>query len=240
VFDRDGNFLRVWQTPEHANGRPTGLSVSRDGLLMVADTHYFRVLFYTLEGVLREELSIGGTFGPAQGEFGFVTDVVRDSVGNFYISEYGEWDRIQKFSPEREFLLHWGGHGADPGEFGRPQSMAVTSDDRIFVADACNHRIQEFDTGGQLKSVWGTQGTAPGQLSYPYGLALDGRGHVYVCEYGNHRVQKFTLGGQSVDVWGREGRGPGELFNPWSLVYDSLGRVHVLDSNNHRVERIVF
>src|SRR5262245_15663416 len=47
VFDRDGKFLRMWQTPTHVNGRPTGLSISRDGLLVVADTHYFRLLFYT-------------------------------------------------------------------------------------------------------------------------------------------------------------------------------------------------
>jgi sugar lactone lactonase YvrE len=239
VFDRDGNFVRVWQTPVHTNGRPTGLSISRDGLLMVADTHYFRVLFCTLDGQLREELTIGGTLGQGPGEFGFVTDVVQDSAGNYYVSEYGEFDRIQKFSPDREYLLQWGGHGTDPGQFARPQSLVVDCDDRIWVADACNHRIQVFDAEGKLQSMWGEHGTAPGQLSYPYGLALDGAGHLYVCEYGNHRVQKFTLAGESIAYWGHEGRRPGQLFNPWSLALDSLGRLHVLDSNNHRVQRIV-
>ena len=38
VFDRKGQFLHGWQTPKFANGKPTGLSFSRDGLLMVADT----------------------------------------------------------------------------------------------------------------------------------------------------------------------------------------------------------
>ena len=28
VFDADGKFIRAWQTPEHANGRPTGLTIS--------------------------------------------------------------------------------------------------------------------------------------------------------------------------------------------------------------------
>src|SRR6187402_54172 len=37
VFDVDGNYLRHWQTPEHVNGRPTGLSWdSIEGNLMVA------------------------------------------------------------------------------------------------------------------------------------------------------------------------------------------------------------
>jgi sugar lactone lactonase YvrE len=238
VFDRDGNFLRAWQTPTRANGRPTGLAISRDGLVMVADTHYYRVLFYTRDGQLQEELTIGGTLGQGPGEFGFVTDAVDDSAGSYYVAEYGEYDRIQKFSPDREFLLEWGGHGAEPGQFARPQCLAVDGKDQIWVADACNHRIQVFDADGKLLDIWGTQGHAPGQLSYPYGLALDGRGHIYVCEYGNHRVQKLTLAGESVATWGSEGRRPGQLFNPWSLVYDSTGRVHVLDSNNHRVQRI--
>jgi sugar lactone lactonase YvrE len=239
VFNRDGGFKRVWSTPTHANGRPTGLSISRDGLLLVADTHYYRVLFYTLDGELRDDLTIGGTMGQGPGEFGFLTEAVQDSSGNFYVAEYGEYDRIQKFSPDGEFILQWGGHGADAGQFARPQCLAVDADDRIWVADACNHRIQVFDSDGELLELWGTQGHEPGQLSYPYGIALDGQGHLYICEYGNHRVQKLTLDGKPIATWGSEGRKPGQLFNPWSLVLDSLGRVHVLDSNNHRVQRIL-
>jgi DNA-binding beta-propeller fold protein YncE len=239
VFDVDGNFIRTWSTPVHDNGRPTGLTIDHDGNLLVADTHYFRILCYTPEGRLLEDKTLGGTMGDRPGEFGLVTDAVRDSQGNIYVSEYGEWDRIQKFSPDREFLVQWGGHGDAPGQFLRPQNMEIDGDNRIWVADACNHRIQVFDTKGNLELLWGEEGTAVGQLSYPYDLTLDGEGHVYVCEYGNHRVQKFTLDGRSVAVWGRNGRRPGELHNPWALVRDSQGRIHVLDSNNHRVQKFV-
>ncbi len=236
VFTTDGQFVRGWQTPVHANGRPTGLGIDRAGHVVVPDTHYFRVLVYSPQGELLETL--GGTFGNGPGEFGLVTDVVEDSAGNLYVSEYGEYDRIQKFSPQREFLLEWGGHGAEPSQFARPQSMAIDSLDRIWVADACNHRLQVFDTAGRLLNMWGTHGSAAGQLSYPYGLLLDGQRHVYVSEFGNHRVQKFTLDGQSLGCWGRPGREPGELINPWAVVRDSRGRIHVLDTNNHRVQRI--
>ncbi|HEY3392152.1 MAG TPA: NHL repeat-containing protein [Lacipirellulaceae bacterium] len=239
VFDADGKFIRGWRTPEHANGRPTGLTISTDGNLLVADTHYYRVLTYTPKGELLEEATLGGTMGPGPGEFGFVTDAVRDAAGNYFVSEYGEFDRIQKFSPDGKFLLEWGGHGSKPGEFLRPQHLELDADGLLWVADACNHRIQVFDGDGKVVKIWGTHGTQPGQLSYPYSLALDGEGYVYVCEYGNHRVQKLTLDGESVACWGREGRRPGQLFNPWALVLDSRGRLHVLDSNNHRVQRIV-
>ena len=248
VFDVDGKFLRGWKTPVSKNGRPSGLSIGRDGRLLVADTHYYRMLVYETSheasGEPVEGATIGGTLGREPGEFGFVTDVVVDSAGNYYIGEYGDFDRIQKFSPDGEFLLQWGSHGSEPGQFRRPQNMALrqvdSGLDQIWVVDACNHRIQVFDSDGNLLQHWGEEGSDVGQLYYPYDLAFDGKGHVYVCEYGNHRVQKFTLAGKPVASWGRQGRGPGELHNPWALVIDSLGRVHVLDSNNHRVQRAVF
>ncbi|HUY34314.1 MAG TPA: hypothetical protein VMV69_16325 [Pirellulales bacterium] len=237
VFDADGDFLRMWRTPVHTNGRPTGLSIDRKGRLLVADTHYFQVLIYSPEGELLKKM--GGVEGHRPGEFGLVTDAVDDSQGNLYVSEYGEYDRIQKFSPEGTFLFEWGGHGTAAGQFRRPQSMAVDQHDHIWVTDAVNHRIQVFDPQGTLLDIWGEHGSEPGQLSYPYNLALDDEGYVYVSEYGNHRVQKFTLRGEPRGCWGRHGRKPGELFQPWGLVRDSRGRIHVLDKRNHRVQRIV-
>jgi DNA-binding beta-propeller fold protein YncE len=239
VFDTDGRFVRGWQTPQWATGKPTGLSIAPDGNLLVADTHYYRVLTYSPEGELLTDQTLGGTLGQGPGEFGFVTDAVRDAAGNYYVSEYGEWDRVQKFSPQRDFIKHWGGHGSEPGQFLRPQHLELDDRGRLWVADACNHRIQVFDEQGQFLTMWGTPGAEPGQLYYPYCLVLDGAGHVYVCEFGNHRVQKFTLEGRSIGAWGTHGRQPGQLYNPWAVVLDSRGRVYVLDSNNHRVQRIV-
>lgn len=240
VFDVDGNYIRGWQTPEHTNGRPTGLTISTtDGNLLVADTHYNRVLTYTPTGELLTQATLGGTLGQGPGEFGLISDVVRDAANNFYISEYGEWDRIQKLSPAGKFITQWGGHGTDPGQFMRPQHLELAADGLLWVADSCNHRIQVFDQQGKLIKFWGSQGSDPGQMYYPYCIALDGKGHIYACEYGNHRVQKFTLDGKSVACWGSAGRKPGQLNTPWAIVLDSRGRVLVLDSMNHRVQRFV-
>jgi sugar lactone lactonase YvrE len=241
VFTAEGEFLRGWRSPEIQFGKPSGLAIDREGHVVVSDTHYYRTLFYTPEGKPLNELTIGGQRGFGPGEFNYVTGAAQDSKGNYYISEYGEYDRIQKFSPDRKFILQWGGHGEEPGQFIRPQKMEIDEHDHLWVTDACNHRIQVFDVSPdepKLIQVWGEQGADPGKLCYPYDLALDGRGHVYVCEYGNHRVQKFTLDGKSLGCWGTHGRREGELHNPWGLVVDSRGRVHVLDTYNHRVQRI--
>ncbi len=241
VFTSDAEFLRSWRTPEIKAGKPCGLTFDRQGNLMVADTHYFRVLFYTPAGELLEGKTIGGVGGNGAGEFGFVTDAVQDSRGNFYVAEYGQYDRIQKFDPEGKYMFEWGGHGEKPGQFIRPQNLVIDQNEHIWVADACNHRIQVFDISGddaRLVKMWGEEGKDPGQLSYPYDLVLDGEGHVYVCEFGNHRVQKLTLDGLSLAMWGHSGREEGELYQPWGIVRDSRGRIHVLDTYNHRVQRI--
>jgi len=241
VFDVDGNFLHAWQIPQFYRGRPSGLSFNNEGNLLVADTHYNRMLVYTPDGKLLDEQTIGGIEGDEPGEFGFVTDAVQDSAGNYYISEYGEHDRIQKFDAAGNFLFQWGGHGRAEGQFVRPQNLRVDANDLIWVVDACNHRIQVFDATGEsarLVKVWGEYGDQPGELSYPYDLVLDGQGHLYVTEYGNHRVQKFDLNGNSLGVWGSSGKQPGELDSPWALELDDQGRIHVIDSENHRVQRV--
>jgi len=238
VFTTDGEYLRGWHTPDIENGKPCGMTIDDEGNLVVADTHYFRVLFYKPDGTWLEDRTIGGVNGQGEGEFHFLTDVVQDSKGNYYVGEYGEHDRIQKFSRDGKFVLQWGGHGREPGKFVRPQGITVDKDDHIWVADACNHRVQVFDETGKLLKVWGEHGKGIGQLSYPYGIELDGKGHVYVCEFGNNRVQKFTTDGKSLGYWGTSGRREGELHQPWGLALDSQGRVHILDTYNHRVQRI--
>lgn len=243
VFDTDGRFLRGWRTPEIEHGLPCGLAIDRDGNLLVADTHYFRMLVYTPAGELLAGRTIGGRQGNSPGEFNFLTDVAVDSRGNYYISEYGQFDRVQKFSRAGQFLTQWGSHGSEPGQFIQPRCLLMDDRDQIWVADACNHRIQIFDVAGEsprLVRMWGRCGTAPGEMRYPYGMAFDGKGCVYVSEFGNSRVQKFTLDGRYVAAWGKPGRRAGELNQPWSLVRDSRGRLFVLDTYNHRVQRCRF
>ncbi|MGE0607525.1 MAG: NHL repeat-containing protein [Pirellulales bacterium] len=236
VFDTEGHFIRGWYTPTHDNGRPTGISIGRDGRVLVPDTHYFRVLIYSPAGDLLQ--TVGGTNGTGPGTFGFVTDVAEDNDGNYYIAEYGEHDRIQKFSHDGNFIKQWGGHGVEPGEFIRPQSIIFDEQQRLWVADSCNHRIQVFNTDGELLFLWGEEGPLPGQLQYPYSLIFDPEGNLYICEYGNHRLQKFTREGKPLGCWGTHGRGPGQMHNPWAVVQDSGGNLHILDSSNHRVQQI--
>ena len=208
---------------------------------MVADTHYFRVLRYTKTGKRLEDKTIGGVCGHGPGEFNFVTDAVQDSKGNVFVAEYGEHDRIQMFSADGEFLSQFGCSGSNDMEFIRPNSLAIDEEDRLWVADSCNHRIQVFEIKNNqphLVKIWGEEGAEPGKMRYPYDLTFDGSGNLIVAEFGNHRIQKFTPDGESLGVWGVAGREPGQLQQPWAVVTSNDGRIHILDTYNHLVQRV--
>jgi DNA-binding beta-propeller fold protein YncE len=242
VYDRDGQHLgHTWQTPDYRNGRPSGLSIGRDGNLIVSDSHYHCLRIYSIaDGKPVEVKVIGGNPGTAPGHFGYISDAVQDSDGNYYISEFGENQRITQLDPEGRFLKCWGSVGSEPSQFARIRAMALGPDGLLYVADASNHRIQVFTREGEFVRAWGHEGDDPGQLRYPYDVAFGPGGDLYVAEFGNNRVQKFSPQGSPLGVWGGHGRKPGQLDHPWALAVDSRGRVHVVDTQNHRVQRIRF
>ena len=53
--------------------------------------------------------------------------------------------RIQVFDLSGKFVAKFGTTGSGMGEFDRPVSVALLSDDKIVVSDFGNSRIQIFD-----------------------------------------------------------------------------------------------
>ena len=66
-----------------------------------------------------------------------------------YVADWRS-DRIQRFSPDGEFLGKYGNPGHGDGEFCRPSSVAVDSEGYIYVADWGNQRVQVLDPLGDF------------------------------------------------------------------------------------------
>ncbi|BBM88175.1 hypothetical protein [Candidatus Uabimicrobium amorphum] len=234
VFDTYGKFLFLFNTPAIAKGKPTGLGFAKNGNLLVADTHYHRVLCYTPQG---KKLFSFGKYGTKPPNFIYVTDVTADDK-YIYVSQYGgalgKYDCIQKFDYEGNFIDAWGQGGSAPGEFDRPMSLAIDQHNHMYVADACNHRIQKFDLQGNLIATWGKIGSDLGDLSYPYGVVVTPDA-LYVSEFGNNRIQKFTLDGEAISYFGTGGRQIGMFANPWDVVIAN-GQLFIVDALNHRIQ----
>jgi len=235
VFTPAGAFRGSWRMPKVAKGKPEGLHLRQNGNVLIADTHYSRVMEYSPQGELVRSF---GSYGEEQGQFIYPVAVCTDAEDNIYVAEYGGADRVQKFDPDGNFLKDWGRLGTAPGAFQRPSGLIVGPEQQLYVADAVNHRIQVFDLEGKLLRILGEPGRGEGQLNYPYDL--DFRDSLlYVLEYGNNRVQRFTRDGESRGTLGSPGSGPGEFAAPWKLAV-APDIVYVSDTNNSRVVKLRF
>ena len=181
-----------------------------------------------------------GLHGTNDGQLAFPRAVTINAQGDYYVSEYGVRERIQRFTRHgAQFAGSFGRPGKGPGEFDRAEGVGVDAQGRIYVADSCNHRIQVFSSDGIFLRTYGRAGSGRGELSYPYDVRVDAEGRQYVCEFGNSRIQIFDAKDQSVEILGGAGGEPGQLSNPWSIALDSKGNLYVADAMNHRVQKFL-
>jgi iron(III) transport system permease protein len=129
--------------------------------------------------------------------------------------------------------------GTGAGEFNRAEGVCIDAQDRLYVADSCNHRIQVFAADGKFLREFGRAGTKLGELSYPYDVAVDQAGNIFVCEFGNSRIQVFDANCQPVEIIGGVGNEPGRFNNPWAIALDARGNLYVADALNHRLQKLV-
>jgi ABC-type Fe3+ transport system permease subunit len=236
-FSPDGRYLLSWQMPQTDLGKPKGMCRDRAGNIVVVEPHYQRVNHFAPDGRLVTQWGGHLTNG---GPFSLPRAVAINSRHEVVVSEYTLAERVQVFSAGgQKRLLEFGRAGRAPGEFDRPEGLAVDAADRIYVADSCNHRVQVFSPQGRFLRAFGQPGREPGQFSYPYDVQVDGAGRQYVCEFGNSRIQIFAADGQWLETIGGPGAAPGQFANPWSLALDSRGNLYVADSQNHRVQKLV-
>ena len=236
-FSSNGVFLLSWQMPQTDLGKPKGMGRDRDGNIIVLEPHYQRVNVFSPEGNL---LAQWGKHGTNAGELMMPRAVAVNSRREVFLSEYGLVERVQQFAPHGEKLLSVIGHpGNGPGEFNRPEGLCIDAQDRLYVADSCNHRIQVFSSDGRFLRAYGKAGKGKGELSYPYDICVDAAGRQYVCEFGNSRIQVFDANDRPLEIIGSPGAAPGQFGNPWGVALDSAGNLYVADSQNHRVQKLL-
>ncbi|HEV2209124.1 MAG TPA: 6-bladed beta-propeller [Verrucomicrobiae bacterium] len=248
-FAPDGRVLLSWQMPQTDLGKPKGMGRDRQGNIIVVEPHYQRLNHFSPEGKL---LFQWGQKGTNEGKFIMPRAVAVNSHNIIFVSEYGVVERVQRFKllriglpgaptsgPPVEFIDSFGRPGTGPGEFNRAEGLCVDAQDRLYVADSCNHRIQIFSSDGKFLRTYGHAGKGLGEFSYPYDICVDSAGRQYVAEFGNSRLQVFDAQDHPLEIIGRPGLAPGQFGNPWSLALDSAGDLFVADSQNHRVQELL-
>ena len=236
-FAPDGSYLLAWQLPQTDLGKPKGMGIDADGRVVVIEPHYSRVNHFTTDGKLAHQW---GDHGTNAGQLGLPRALTTNRLGEIWVCEYTASERVQRFTADgAKVLAGFGRFGGEPGEFNRPEGLAVDAQDQLYVADSCNHRVQVFAPDGGWLRAHGRAGTGAGEFSYPYDVRLDSAGHQFVCEFGNSRIQVFDAQDQPLETIGGPGAAPGRFSNPWSIALDSHGNLYVADAGNHRVQKLV-
>ena len=186
-----------------------------------------------LESRLFARVEILGSRGSALGQFTKPRSVGVDSEDNLYVVDMT--GRVQKFSPEGEFLLSWRMPETD---LGRPKGMAQDPQGQLTLIEPHYQRVNHFGPDGVLVRQWGRHGTNLGELILPRAIAFNTRGDAYVSEYTVvDRIQGFRAGDRTpFACFGRTGDRDGELNRPEGLDVAPDGRVFVADSGNHRIQ----
>ena len=193
----------------------------------------------TKEFTLRYLKTIGLTSNTRTGR-GFVNpfSLAFDKEGNIFVLSRGTLaltfnvSRVGVCNLDEDYLYEFGS-----GQFSSPTSIAIDSQDRVYVADEDHHRISVFDKSGEPLTKWGDFGSGDGQLDGPCGLALDDDDMLFVVDQNNNRVQKFAPDGRYLSGWGEPGDGDGQFNLPWGITIDSQGDVYVADWRNDRVQK---
>ncbi|GAB1644765.1 hypothetical protein KRMM14A1259_51880 [Krasilnikovia sp. MM14-A1259] len=171
-----------------------------------------------------------------------------DSHGNMFISTYGSPNcQVLKVTPAGVVSVFAGtGTCANsvPGPalsspLNKPTSLAVDSNDNLYVNEDTGYRTNKITPSGTLSWFAGTgasgtvvEGPATSSPLRPAGLVIDGSDNVYLGDWINHKIVKVTQAGVLSVIAGNGTTtvtpGPAVdsgLNSPYGLARDSQGNL---------------
>ena len=137
---------------------PCGVAVNRRGEVVVTEDSGHCVSVFSPSGEKIRSLNFGSK-GSAHGQFLCPRGVAVDVEGNILVVD-GFNHRIQKFTEGGEFLTAVGTKGNGPLQFKYPYHIALNaSNNKVYVADANNHRVQILNFDLTFSGTFGKAGT---------------------------------------------------------------------------------
>ncbi|MBX0331840.1 IPT/TIG domain-containing protein [Pontibacter sp. HSC-14F20] len=230
IFDKSGNYLS-----DFGSGwaiYPDDIALDAEGYVYITELSSHQVIKLDTTGYWHMNF---GSKGTGNGQFtGSRLSLTLDKEGNIYVADRDNDSRVQKFSPEGEFLLDFGNFRSNSADKLYPYAIKSDQVGNYFVAFS-NSIIQKYDPEGNLLFSFGGKGSGNGKFtSQITSMELDQAGNLYVLSKDiAGSVQKFTPNGVFISRFApASGTGTGSptaLANPMYLKMDPQGNVYVSD-----------
>ncbi|OQW92774.1 MAG: hypothetical protein BWK78_00625 [Thiotrichaceae bacterium IS1] len=192
-----------------------------------------------------------------------IDDLAVDNSGNLYITDMYN-NKILKIDENGIINTAVGngtpGYSGDGGlaanaQLSFPVSIAIDSNNNLYIGDYDNHCIRKVDTNGIISTVagggsqgrWDYNGLATNvQFSYPRSIALDRSGNLYIAE--QYWIRKVDTTGMISTIAGSDTPGYSEDGGPainaklglvFDIALDDEGNLYIIeDMSGHPGERI--
>jgi hypothetical protein len=143
--------------------------------------------------------------------------------------------QVVVFTKDGEFVRQFGRPGTGPGEFDRPNGIAIMPDSTVLVADSNNGRVQAFTLDGVFKWETGTLGGTEYEFGLPRGVAAIDDDTIAVVDAFDLLGRAARCGRSGQRLRGTRGRLPAQLNFPNGI--DAEGDLLlVADKENDRVQ----
>lgn len=162
---------------------PGRITLGKDDLIFVADLNSHEVIVINNKGKFVR--SIGG--------FAFLQKAGEINDGRI-ITLSSQGKAVQIFSREGALLRSFGEHGdPSPGSVSFPTGFAVDAKERLWIADAFQHRLKVFSLDGRFLFNFGRLQEKTGGFFFPVDICFGENGELFVLEKGGNRIQVFQV-----------------------------------------------
>ena len=146
--------------------------------------------------------------------------------------------RVTIMNLEEDYFGIFGTWGAENGQFTWPNSIAIDSEERLFITDDYLDRVTVMSKDGDFIEKWGDRGSDAGQIDGPNGVDFTSDDELLLADHRNNRVQRFAGDGEFIDTFGDAGSSEGQFVMPWGLSVCNDGNVLVADWGNDRIQKV--
>ncbi len=240
VLDSTGRILETWSQWDKlfagTNG-PHKIKISpydpEHRVWVVGETKNVIYVFSNDGTQLLQTLGEEGVAADDERHFGKPQDLAFLPDGSVLVADGLTNARIVKLDRNGRFVMAFGGHGTEDGQFGNVHAVAVDRAGRIYAADRANARVQVFDSNGRHLATWPN-------IRFPNHIFVsDATQDIWVADNMTAEVLKFDVDGHRLFSWDASGTAPGGFGELHQFSVDSKGNVYTADNVLGRPQKLV-